>query len=170
MNLCGITQETFQVMFSSKFRRSGNVSLFDRQDTEEKPGKIGNPPERLSQVFDFEIFCSTLEEELLNHNKKNNAGAKPTDVVPMFKIMILQRYCNISNGHTEYQIPDRLSFRKFLGLASGDKIPDARSIRLFKDKLTKNHVTEQLYERFNNELYNKCLIINEGQTADAGFV
>ena len=131
MNLCGVTQETFQVMFSSKFRRSGNVSLFDRQDTEEKPGKIGNPPERLSQVIDFEIFRLILEEELLNHNKKNNAGAKPTDVVPMFKIMILQRYCNISDGHTEYQIPDRLSFRKFLGLASGDKIPDARSIRLF---------------------------------------
>ena len=106
MNFCGVTQETFQVMFSSKFRRSGNVSLFDRQDTEEKPGKIGNPPERLSQVIDFEIFRPTLEEGLLNHNKKNNAGAKPTDVVPMFKIMILQRYCNISDEHTEYQILD----------------------------------------------------------------
>ena len=116
MNLCGVTQETFQVMFSSKFRRSGNVSLFDRQDTEEKPDKIGNPPERLSQVIDFEIFRPALEEKLLNHNKKNNAGAKPTDVVPMFKIMILQRYCNISDGHTEYQIHDEVMERAVPGV------------------------------------------------------
>lgn len=157
-------------MFSSKFRRTGNISLFDREDTADKLRKTGNPLEKLSQVIDFEIFRPILEKELLNHDKKNNAGAKPIDVVLMFKIMILQRYYNISDENTEYQILDRLSFRNFLTLSSGDKIPDARSIWLFKDKLSKKNVTEQLFEQFNNELDNKGLIINEGQIVDASFV
>jgi hypothetical protein len=38
------------------------------------------------------VFIPTLEEEMLNHDRKNNAGAKPIDVVQMFKIMILQHY------------------------------------------------------------------------------
>ncbi|MDR3327643.1 MAG: transposase, partial [Prevotellaceae bacterium] len=47
--------------------------------------------------------------------------------------MILQHYYKISDEQTEYQIIDRLSFRIFLGLTSGDKIPDARTIWLFKN-------------------------------------
>lgn len=157
-------------MFSKKYRNTGVISLFDREDTEEKLSKIGNPLERLLHVIDFEMFRSTLEDVLLNHDKKNNAGAKPIDVVLMFKIMILQRYYNISDENTEYQILDRLSFRNFLGLSSGDKIPDARTIWLFKDKMAKKNVTEQLFEQFVHELNNKGLIINEGQIVDASFV
>ncbi|WP_331437093.1 transposase, partial [Treponema phagedenis] len=34
----------------------------------------------------------------------------------MFKIIILQKLYNISDDQTEYQINDRLSFMRFLGL------------------------------------------------------
>ena len=62
---------------------------------------------------------------ILNKDKKSNAGAKPYDVVMMFKIMILQRYYGLGDTQIEYQIHDRLSFKKFLCLESGDKVPDA---------------------------------------------
>jgi hypothetical protein len=149
-------------MISNTYRRMGNIRLFDREDAADKLSKIGNPLEKLSPVIDFEMFRPILEAELLNHDKKH-VGAKPIDVLLMFKIMILQRYYNISDESTKYQILDRLSFRNFLGLSSGDKIPDARSIWLFKDKLAKKNVTEQLFEHFFNELNSKGLIINEGQ-------
>lgn len=42
--------------------------------------------------MDFEMFRQLLENRLLITDKKNSAGAKPFDVVMMFKIMILQRY------------------------------------------------------------------------------
>lgn len=157
-------------MFSKRYRSTGVTSLFDRQDIEEKLRKIGNPLERLLQVIDFEMFRPILEDALLNVNKKSKAGAKPIDVVLMFKIMILQRYYNISDENTEYQIVDRLSFRNFLGLSSGDKIPDARTIWLFKDRMAKKNVTEQLFGQFVNELNSQGLIINEGQIVDASFV
>jgi len=42
----------------------------------------------------------------------------------MFKIVILQRYYNLSDEQTEFQIKDRLSSMQFLGLQIGDSIPD----------------------------------------------
>ncbi|MDR3327684.1 MAG: transposase [Prevotellaceae bacterium] len=83
--------------------------------------------------------------------------------------MILQHYYNISDEQTEYQIIDRLSFRIFLGLTSGDKIPDARTIWLFKNKMIEKNVEEQLFEQFRNALNNKGLYINEGKIIDATF-
>ena len=42
----------------------------------------------------------------------------------MFKIMILQRYYGLGDSQVEYQIIDRLSLKKFLGLESGGKVSD----------------------------------------------
>ncbi|HAL65097.1 MAG: Transposase, IS4 family [Bacteroidetes bacterium 38_7] len=107
------------------YKTTGNRGFFDEQDTYQKLSAIGNPLEKISLVVDFEIFRKSLEQGLLNKDKKNNAGAKPYDVVMMFKILILQRYYGLGDTQIEYQILDRLSFKKFLGLESGDKVPDA---------------------------------------------
>ena len=76
------------------------------------------------EVVDFEIFRELLETHLTKKDRKSNAGAKPYDMVMMFKILILQRYYGLGDTQIEYQIIDRLSFKKFLGLESGDKVPD----------------------------------------------
>lgn len=60
----------------------------------------------ISNVIDFEMFRERLETKLLNPNKKNNAGAKPYDLVMIFKIMILQRYYGLGDTQIEYQILD----------------------------------------------------------------
>jgi len=44
--------------------------------------------------------------------RKSNAGAKPIDVVLMFKILVLQQLNNVSDDRIEYQIRDRLSFMR----------------------------------------------------------
>ena len=74
------------------YKSQGKKGLFDEQFTKERLSQIGNPLEAISKVIDFEMFRSTLEEKLLNASKKSNAGAKPFDVVMMFKVLILQRY------------------------------------------------------------------------------
>lgn len=153
-----------------KYKSRGNTGLFDIYNTKAKLSKIGNPLERLSKVIDFEMFRPKLEENILNQNKKNNAGAKPFDVVMMFKIMLLERYYHLSDEQAEYQIVDRMSFRDFLGLSSGDKVPDARTIWLFKENLTQKGVVEQLFEQFSNYLESLGLFVNEGQMIDASFV
>ncbi|MGC9331352.1 MAG: transposase [Bacteroidales bacterium] len=99
----------------------------------------------ISRVVDFEMFRDKLESKPLNHNKKNNAGAKPYDVVMMFKIMILQRYYGLGDTQIEYQIYDRLSFKKFLGLASGDKGPDEKTVWLFGENITNSGLVEEIF-------------------------
>jgi IS5 family transposase len=131
---------------------------------------MGNPLERLSNVIDFEMFRGELEDAMLNHDKKNSAGAKPYDVVMMFKIVVLKRLYNLSNEQTEYQITDRLSFRNFLGLSSGDRIPDARTIWLFQDRLINGNLETMLFAQFRNYLDELGLLMNEGKIVDASFV
>jgi len=110
-----------------------------------------------------------LESKLLNRNKKNNAGAKPYDVVMMFKIMILQRYYGLGDTQIEYQILDRLSFKKFLGLESGDKVPDEKTVWLFRENLTKSGLVKEIFEQFRQYLETEGLIMNEGKMVDASF-
>jgi hypothetical protein len=59
----------------------GSVGLYDKDETSVKLSKLGNPLEKLYKVIDFEIFRAVLEENLLNREKKNNAGQKPYDLV-----------------------------------------------------------------------------------------
>jgi hypothetical protein len=76
----------------------------------EKLSALGNPLEQLCRVVDFETFRRLLEERLVNQSKRNNAGARPFDVVLMFKVLILQRY---------YSLGDRqMSFKSWISAAS----------------------------------------------------
>ena len=156
-------------MKTQVYKKTGNRGLFDEQETQEKLSKIGNPLEMTSNVIDLGMFREKLESKLLNQNKKNKAGAKPYDVVMMFKIMILQRYYGLGDTQIEYQILDRLSFKKFLGLESGDKVPDEKTVWLFRENLTKSGLVKEIFEQFRQYLETEGLIMNEGKMIDASF-
>jgi len=156
-------------MTAQNYKIQGEKGLFDEQFTIEQLSEIGNPLEKISKVIDFELFRDLIEEKLLNKDKKSNAGAKPFDVILMFKIMILQRYYGLGDKQVEYQIIDRLSFKKFLGLESGDKVPDEKTVWLFRENLTKSGVIELLFSQFIAFLEDKNLIFNEGKLIDASF-
>ena len=106
----------------------------------------------------------------LYRERLTNAGAKPYDYVLMFKILVLQRMYNLSDEQTEYQIVDRTSFRNFLGLASGDRVPDARTIWTFKEQLTEKNLYDKLFADFDKFLREKNLIMNQGVIIDGSFV
>ena len=156
-------------MASKKYKKTGNRGLFDEEETYQKLSDIGNPLEKISKVIDFEMFRDTLEAKMLNCYKKNNAGAKPFDFVMMFKIIILQRYYGLGDTQIEYQILDRLSFKKFLGLESGDKVPDEKTVWAFREKLTNSGLIEKIFFQFTEYLKLKGLIMNEGKMVDASF-
>ena len=143
--------------------------MFDEKESIQKLTNIGNPLDKIIDVVDIEMFRFILESKLLNMNKKNNAGAKPYDVVMMFKIMILQRYYGLGDTQLEYQIYDRLSFKKFLGLESGDKVPDEKTIWAFRENLTTKGLVEEMFAEFTKFLDEKGLIVNEGKMVDASF-
>ncbi|MDZ7717432.1 MAG: IS5 family transposase [Balneolaceae bacterium] len=84
--------------------------------------------------------------------------------------MILQRYYNLSDQQTEYQILDRLSFCRFLELSLDDKVPDEKTIWDFRERLTSSGLEKELFEVFAGLLASHGLIAHQGQLMDASFV
>lgn len=88
----------------------------------------------------------------------------------MFKILVLQHMCHLSDEQTEYQILYSTSFRNFLGLTSGDKVPDARTIWAFREQLTQRGLFKKMFDSFYKFLENNDLILKEGIIIDGSFV
>jgi len=145
------------------------MGLFDYEFQLEKIKAHQPPLQKLNKIIDWEIFREPIEKALYKE-PKSNAGAKPYDRVMMFKILILQRYYNLSDEQTEFQIRDRLSFMDFLGLRIGDKIPDAKTIWLFKERLTESNLAQTLFDTFTQKLIENGIVAKEGSIVDATFV
>jgi IS5 family transposase len=152
-----------------KFKRSKAIGFFDEDFRLEKLTNLGDPLERLSKGVDFELFRALLEDKL-HIEPKNDGGRKPYDYVLMFKIMILQRYYNLSDDQTEFQICDRLSFMRFLKLTIADDVPDSKTIWNFRERLVDLDLVGKLFDLFKTKLETLGLIVHEGKIVDASFV
>ena len=116
------------------YKAKGTNGLFSEDFRLEKLSSQGDPLERLNGVIDWSYFRTPLEK-MEKKMKMVEAGPKPYDPLLLFKILILQRYYNLSDGQTEYQILDRLTFCRFLGLSLHDRVPDEKTIWSFRNRL-----------------------------------
>lgn len=143
--------------------------LFDWQTRFEQLDNGGDPLVKLNAVVNWELFRNDLQQ-VRDKARKSNAGRKPFDVVLMFKILILQSLYNLSDDAAEFQMRDRLSFMRFLGLTLGDTIPDAKTIWLFREQLTEAGATKLLFERIDAFLRENGFSARKGQIVDASIV
>lgn len=143
--------------------------LFDEEFRKEKIKKLGDPLEKLNTAIRWGIFRNMIEKAMARIAK--GPGGRPAyDCLVMFKMLILQRLYNISDAQLEYQINDRISFMKFLGLSLNDTVPDSTTVWLFREQLVKAGVMKKLFDRFKQELNYQHLITREGSIVDATFV
>ena len=152
-----------------KFKRHRDYGFFDQDIRLTKLSELGDPLEKLNAHIDFEIFRDLLETKL-SKIAKGKGGRKPYDYVLMFKILILQRYYNVSDDQIEYQINDRMSFMRFLNLTIADDIPDSKTVWNFREQLIDLKLIDELFQLFLKELELLNLIINEGKIIDASFI
>jgi transposase len=142
--------------------------LFDLDFRLTELGK-GDPLIKLNEAIDWELFRPYVES-IRDKERKSNAGRPPLDAVLMFKILILQSLYNLADDATEYQIRDRLSFMRFLGLSPADRVPDAKTIWLFREQLTEGDLAESLFMLFDKYLNDNGFIARKGQIVDASIV
>jgi len=145
------------------------TGLFDWQTRFEQLDNGGDPLVKLNDVVNWELFRKDLEK-LRDKGRKSNAGRKAFDAVLMFKILILQSLYNLSDDQLEFQIRDRLSFMRFLGLSLGDTVPDAKTVWLFREQLTEAKLVIKLFERFDKFLRKSGFTARKGQIVDASIV
>lgn len=143
--------------------------LFDWQTRFEQLDNCGDPLVKLVEIVKWEQFRSSLET-VREKDRKSNAGRKPFDVILMFKVLILQSLYNLSDDQLEFQIRDRLSFMRFLGLCLGDAVPDAKTIWLFREQLTEANLIEKLFKQFDSFLAKSGFSAQKGQIIDASIV
>lgn len=143
--------------------------LFDIEYTLRDLDKGGDPLVRLKSAVDWELFRADLNR-VREKERKSNAGARPYDVVLMFMILILQSLYNLSDAATEYQIRDRLSFRRFLGIGFDARVPDENTIRNFREALKDMDLVEPLFTRFDAHLRMCGFEARKGQIVDASIV
>ena len=145
------------------------IGMFDESNRLNKLSKLGDALERLNNIIEWEMFRPFIAEVRTTESK--GAGGRPRyDDILMFKILVLQRLYNLSDDQTEYQINDRMSFMRFLGLTISDTIPDAKTIWLFREQLTQAKIIKELFNAFENQLETKGLITHTGTIVDASFV
>jgi transposase, IS5 family len=130
---------------------------------------MGDPLVGLKVRIDWEAFRADLVR-VHDKDRKSNAGGKPFDVVLMFKVLVLQQLHNLSDDGIEYQIRDRFSFMRFLGLQLEDRVPDAKTVWLFRDRLKALGLVESLFAGFHRQLANQGFVAQAGQIVDATFV
>ena len=143
--------------------------FFDLDNRYESISKLGDRHEALDYAIPWETFRPVLSKALRKF-KKSNAGRKPYDSVFMFKILVLQSLYNLSDDQTEFQIKDRLSFMRFLGLDFEDTVPDAKTLWLFRDTLANKNAIDKLFRKFNRYLDREGLFARQGQLIDASIV
>jgi IS5 family transposase len=129
----------------------------------------GDPLERLRAVVEFESFRSELEAALPRADR-SRGGRPPYDAVLMFRILVLQALYTLSDEQTEYQLRDRLSFMRFAGLALHDAVPDAKTIWLYREQLTRAGALARLFARFDAMLAERGFLAMGGQIVDATVV
>ena len=145
------------------------TGLFDWQTRFEQLDNGGDPLVKLNEVMNWEQFRRRLEK-VRDKERKSLAGRKPFDVIQMFKILILQSLYNLSDDQMEFQIRDRLSFMRFLGLGIGDTVPDAKTVWLFREQLTEAKLIKKLFKQFDRFLRQNGFSAKKGQIVDASIV
>ena len=143
--------------------------IFDLDDRYAALSATGDPLERLSTVLDFEIFRPELDAAL-KRSDRAKGGRPPMDAVMMFKVLVLQSLYGLADEQTEFQIRDRLSFMRFLGLDLHGRVPDARTIWLFRETLTRAQAVEVLFRRFDTHLKEQGYLAMGGQMIDASII
>ena len=143
--------------------------FFDEQFRLERLASKEDPLTKLDKVIRWEDFRFILENAFPKTDPKH--GGRPFfDRVMMFKVLVLQSLYNISDANTEFQILDRLTFMRFLGLNLSDRVPDEKTIWLFREQLKEHKVFDDLFDFFRNKIQDAGLFVEKGQIVDANII
>lgn len=145
------------------------MGFFYEYDRLKRLSEIGDPLEKVTKAMNWEIFRPILNKAF-QKEERGQGGRPPWDYTLMFKILLLQAWYGIADDKTEYMINDRLSFQRFLGLTLGDKVPDAKTIWLFRENLGETGADKELFDLFEGLMEKSGVITREGSLVDASFV
>jgi Transposase domain (DUF772) len=129
--------------------RTGRV--WDLDERYQRLSASGDPLEKLNAIIAWSVFDKPRAKALKRPDGAK--GDRPAyGPVLMSKILVLQALYSLSDDQAELVAADRLSFMRFLGHGLGDRMPDAKTIWLFREHLLKARAINNLFARFDKHL------------------
>jgi IS5 family transposase len=109
-------------------------------------------------------------ERALSGLKPGRMGPPPYPALLMFKALLLQQWYGLSDPGLEEALCDRMSFRRFVGLAGDEAAPDHSTLWRFREGLARTGLDQAVFEAAAAQLDAQGLIVRQGTLIDASLV
>jgi IS5 family transposase len=120
---------------------------------------------KIAALVDWTSF-----ERLLGEVYAAPVGRPSYGPVVLLKCLLLQQWYRLSDPGLEEALADRLSFRRFVGLALADPVPDHSTLSRFRSELVRRGLAERLLAELNRQLDAQGLMVKVGTLIDASLV
>lgn len=143
--------------------------FFDLEDRHALLEELGDPLPKLDEAVDWKAFRPILKK-LRKKKDPRKGGRPPFNDVLMLKVLVLQQLYNLSDDQIEFQIRDRYSFARFLKLSPEGRVPDAKTVWLYRERLKRAGLMEALFDALLDQIASAGYIARKGQLVDATLV
>jgi IS5 family transposase len=145
------------------------TSLFADQEREAKLNKLGDALQVMEQHVDFAALAAEVDLAAPRPSRERG-GRPPFPTELMVRVLLIQQLFNLSDEQMEFQLLDRLSFQRFVGLRASSQIPDRTTIWTFKERLIQAGASESVFDAVIRLLSRHGYIARGGQMIDASIV
>jgi IS5 family transposase len=121
--------------------------------------------ERIAGLIDW-----TRIGELVARVRPGETGRPPYEPLAMFKALLLQQWYGLSDPGLEEALLDRVSFRRFCGLALDAATPDETTLCQFRNALRQAGLGEALFQEILRQLEAAGFVLKTGTLIDATLV
>lgn len=144
-------------------------SLFAAEEREAKLDRLGDVLQVLAKHVDFAALAAAIDQAAPRPSRER--GGRPLFPTKlMVRVLMLQQLYNLSDEQMEFQLLDRLSFQRFVGLRHSSQIPDRTTLWTFRERLMSAGASETLFDAANRELAKHGYLARGGQIIDASIV
>lgn len=110
-------------------------------------------------------------EKLVAHLRDAGSAGRPGyPVLVLLKALLLQAMYGLSDRELEEALADRLSFRRFAGLALADAVPDHSVLNRFRNRLVAEGLIDKLFAELDRQLDKAGLMLRHGTMLDATLI
>lgn len=151
-----------------KPRSAIKTDLFADEHHRKKIDALGDPLAKIESHIDFATLAAEVDR-VAPRPVSLQGGRPPFPTETMVRILVLKRLYNLSDEQMEYQLLDRMSYKRFCGLVSATNIPDRTTVWTFENRIGERGA-EALFDGVSAQLLKDGFIAQGGQIIDATLV
>jgi IS5 family transposase len=121
--------------------------------------------EKIARLLDWSPVGALVEKV-----RPGDSGRPPYPPLAMFKALLLQQWYGLSDPGLEEALLDRVSFRRFCGLALDGATPDETTLCRFRNDLKAAGLGEPLFAEVSRQFDAAGLTLRSGTLIDATLV